>query len=170
MRSVGVLLLSLVALGAALQHFGYGASRPSLTVSVSAEQAQAERSLTLLDVWAQSLVPTILLQKSRAPAPRDPARATRLARRLRAGLLRAEGFEAELERDPALRTPNSIDVRALQDVAAAWGDWASALLQRPTLRWDRQARLIAGLEDRAVRLHQAAYALVDDSFKTNARR
>jgi hypothetical protein len=170
-RSVALLLASLAAIGIAVQQFGYGTA-PRSTVAArtapSAAQTQAERSLTLLDVWAQAIVPSMLLEHSRAQAvgAGEEHLAARLARRLRGQLLRAASFEADLAHDPGLRTSDSIDALVLHDAAAAWRAWASALLRLPAGRSRRTWARIAALEARAVRLHQTAYAVVDASFRT----
>ena len=70
----------IAALAVALRYYGDGGSRPPPKASVPAKQVQAERVVTLLDFWAQTLVPDILLQQSRAHALRvgDVANAVRL--------------------------------------------------------------------------------------------
>jgi hypothetical protein len=156
-RSVVLLLASLAIVGIAAGHFGYGSSSRS-RAAPSAAQTQAELSLRLLDVWAQSVVPSMLLEHSRV-------RAARLTRRLRLRLLRAESFETDLMHDRELNVGDSIDVRALQETASAWHDWASALLRLTGEPSRRSASRIAALEARAVRLHQAAYAVVDASLR-----
>ena len=170
MRRVGLLSLLLVAalaLAVVLGLDGHGRSRPSAVAAASIRQTEAERVLTLLDVWSQTLVPNIVLQQSRARALQvgNVSEAARLERRVRRGLRRAEGFEAVAAYDPALRN-SSVEVRALRVAAAAWGDWAAALLMRPTSssRHD-QAKHVAELEAKAIRLHQAAYAVVDASLR-----
>lgn len=168
MRSIWLLLLLIVALALALQGSGHDGSRPTQRHSYPAKQEQVERELTLLDVWAQTLVPGILLQHSQARALRvgDLTNAVRLERPVLRGLVKAEGFKAQVADDPTLRTSNSVDVRAVRAAADAWGDWATAVLLRPHSWRGNQARLIAGLEARAVELHQVAYAVVDASLKT----
>lgn len=157
----------IAALAVALRYHGDGGPHPPRKASVPVKEVQAERVLTLLDFWAQTLVPDILLQQSRAHSLRvgDVANAARLEHRIRRDLLQAEGFEAAATRDPALRNHNSVDARALRAAAAGWDDWVSALLGRATSQRHGRARHIAELEAKAVRLHQAAYAAVDASLK-----
>jgi hypothetical protein len=157
-RTVALLLASLVVVGIAVQRFGYGRAPRSHAATDSAAQTEAEHSLTLLDVWAQSVVPSMLIEHSRP-------RAARLTRRLRIRLRRAESFETDLMHDRELRAGDSIDARALQDAASAWHNWALALLRLTGEPSRRSASRIAALEARAVRLHQTAYAVVDASLR-----
>jgi hypothetical protein len=146
-----------------LQHRVPGGSPQA---AVSGRLEQASRALTLLDVWSQLLVPTVLLQHAQAHALRigDVGSATLLEGKIRHGLLQVEGFE-EAAHDGALRNPRSSDVRAIRAAAAAWHDWASALLWQQSFLTPSQRRHVAELEAKAMRLHQAAYAAIDASFR-----
>ncbi len=136
-------------------------------VPVSGRLERASRALTLLDVWSQLLVSNLLLQQAQAHAQRvgDVASATLLAGRVRRGLRQVEGFEIAAAKDGALGNLNSFDVQALRVAATAWRDWASALLRRPGFLMGEHGRQIAKLEAEAMRLHDAAYAAVDASFR-----
>jgi hypothetical protein len=167
MRSVGVLLLLIAGLALAVLDTGRHGPGPPRPAPVSPEQAEAERALTLLDVWSQSLVPSLPLEHARTRAIRSGAltHASALERRLRPALLRAQGFVEEIAHDPTLRGSESIDVQALRAAAVAWGDWASAALRQTSSPRDLQGPALRRLEQRAVRLHQSAYAIVDDSLR-----
>jgi hypothetical protein len=167
MRSVGVLVLLIAGLALALLDTGRNGPGPPRPAPVSPEQAEAERALTLLDVWSQSLVPSLPLERARARAIRSGrlAHAVALERRVRPALLRAEGFLEDIAHDPTLRSSDSIDAQALRAAAVAWGDWASAALTQTGSPRDPPAPPLRRLEERAVRLHQAAYAIVDDSLR-----
>jgi hypothetical protein len=127
--------------------------------------------LTLLDVWSQTLVPSILLQQSEAAAQRagDFSTASRLTREIRAGLDRVEGFDAEVVHDPVFRDRNPAEVVALRAAAAAWTQWASLLLGRVWVPAGERTRRLAALERSAIRLHQAAYFVIDASIRTALR-
>jgi hypothetical protein len=167
MRSVSVLVLLIAGLALALLDTGRHGPGPPRPAAVSPEQAEAERALTLLDVWSQSLVPSLPLEHARARAIRSRRlpHAAALERRLRPALLRAEGFLEDIAQDPTLRASESIDVQALRAAAVAWGDWASAALRPAGSPRELTAPVLRRLEDRAVRLHQSAYAIVDDSLR-----
>jgi hypothetical protein len=166
MRSVGVLLLAIAAVALALDAQPRAVRRPR-TQAISAADAPAERALTLLDVWSQSLVPSLPLERDRGRAirSREFARAASLERRMRPTLLRAEGFLSEMAHDPILRSSDSVDVEALRAAAAAWSAWASAVLSQAGSSRDLRALAIRRLEQEAVRLHQSAYAIVDASLR-----
>jgi hypothetical protein len=125
--------------------------------------------LTLLDVWAQSVVPGILLEHAEARALRvgHIFAAARLEQRVRAVLQQVESFQAEVEHDPALRRANSGDVRALRAASAAWAAWASAVLRQQSGRFRQAQLIVTTLEAHAVRLHQAASATVDSSLRAS---
>jgi hypothetical protein len=167
MRSVSVLVLLIAGLALALLDTSRQGPGPPRPAPVSPEQAEAERALTLLDVWSQSLVPSLPLEHARARAIRSGElnHAGALERRVRPALLRAEGFLEEIADDPTLRSSDSIDVQALRAAAVAWGDWASAALRQTSSPRDLPAPALTRLEERAVRLHQSAYAIVDDSLR-----
>jgi hypothetical protein len=171
MRSVGVLLLAIAAVALALDAEP-GAVRRPRTHAISTADAPAERVLTLLDVWSQSLVPSLPLERDRARAIRSGefARAASLARRMRPALVRAEGFLSEMAHDPILRSSDSVDVEALRAAAAAWGAWASALLRQTSFSRDPRTLEVRRLEQHAVRLHQSAYATVDQSLMARPAR
>jgi len=166
MRSVSVLFLLIAALALALLDTGRRSPSPPRPTPISPEQAEAERALTLLDVWSQSLVPSLPIEQARTRAIRSgkSAHAAALERRVRPALLRAEGFLEEIAADPTLRSSDSIDVQALRAAALAWGHWASAVLNEEGSPRNPLARAVMRLEKRAVRLHQSAYAIVDDSM------
>jgi hypothetical protein len=167
MRSVGVLVLLIAGLALALLDTGRRGPGPPRPALVSPEQAEAERALTLLDVWSQSLVPSLPLEHARALAIRSGrhVHAAALDRRVRPALLRAEGFLEDIARDPTLRSSDSIDVQALRAAAVAWADWAAAALTQTGSPRDLPAPALTRLEQRAVRLHQSAYAIVDGSLR-----
>jgi hypothetical protein len=167
MRSVSVLVLVIAGLALALLDTGTHGPGPPRPAPVSPEQAEAERALTLLDVWSQSLVPSLPLEHARARAIRsgEIMQAAALERRVRPVLLRAEGFLADIAHDPTLRSSDSIDVQALRAAAVAWGAWASATLRQTGSPRDLPTPGLRRLEERAVRLHQSAYAIVDDSLR-----
>jgi hypothetical protein len=169
-RSAGLLLVLLVAVGIGLWRFEQRGSRHHVAPSAFSQQERAERALTLLDVWAQSAVPAILLEHAEADALRAGHifAAALLEQRVRAVLPQVESFQRQVEHDPALRSVNSGDVRALRATSAAWRAWASAVLRQQSGGSRRQAQLIvSALEARAVRLHQAAYAAVDRSLRAS---
>jgi hypothetical protein len=149
MRRLGLVVLLSAAVALELELLGRDHHQPAAAPSPApAAQTQAEHGLTLLDYWTQELVPSILLQRARADALRDHslARAGRLERRMRAGLLRVRGFG-----------PAAVhEMRAVTETGAAWSEWAAALL-----RSSARPREVALLEAKAIRLHQAAYAVVD---------
>jgi hypothetical protein len=165
-RRLTPLLLVIAGLVAGLQPWGQTGPRPRSPL-VTPEQTQAERALTLLDVWSQTLVPTVLLQQAGARAHQvgDFAEAARLERQVRTGLMRIERFETEAARDPVLRNGNRHAVRALRASAAAWARWASLLLNPRGAGTPDRVRRTADLEGNAVRLHQAAYVAVDAYFR-----
>jgi hypothetical protein len=163
-----LLLVLVVALVVELAHYERGRSGPSDEGAlVSRKEAQAQRALTLLDFWSQGVVSNLLLQRSRAGALEagGDARAASLERRIRRGLIDIRDFAETAWRDPALRESGSAEVRALRAAGAAWSRYASELLKRPRSLHGRQARRIAALEANAVRLHQAAYDVVDASLR-----
>jgi hypothetical protein len=163
-RDVVLVLLVTVGLGVVLLH-RQGGQRSRANGSISVAEQHAERVLTLLDSWTQTLVPTILLQQSRAHALRvgNLSKAARLRPRIERGLVQAEGFESAAQ-DPTLRNDNAADLRALRAAGAAWAAWASACLGRSaSVRGDGAAHT-AQLEARAIRLHEAAYDAVDASL------
>jgi hypothetical protein len=163
-RNVVLVLLVTVGLGVALLD-RHGAPRSPANGSISVGEQHAERILTLLDVWTQTLVPTILLQQSRAHALRvgNLSRAARLGPRIERGLVQAEGFESAAQ-NPKLRDDNAAALRALRAAGAAWAAWASALLGQSASVRGNGAAHTAQLEARAIRLHQAAYDAVDASL------
>jgi hypothetical protein len=168
-RKVAPLLLLVgAAIVFGLQDRGPGGSRSALTTSVPSEQERAQAGLTLLDVWSQRLVPNMLLQQARARAvgAGDVAKAARLAGQIRRGLLEIERFASAAADDPILRDDDSVEGRAVRAAAAAWGEWASALLWRPAFRHVLWTRRVAARRARALRLQQAAYAVVDGLFRT----
>jgi hypothetical protein len=171
-RTVAVVLAVIVALVVALERSGSAGPTESRPAATSAEERVAERALTLLDVWAQTLVPSILMQQSRVLALRtgNLEAAARLTRRIRPRLLRAERFATQIARDPALQTAGSVDVHALHDAAVAWRDWAAAVLRAPARSSRHEAQSIARLQARAVGLHQSAYATVDESLRLSVSR
>jgi hypothetical protein len=167
-RSVGLLLVALVAVAIGVRQLDRGESHSHHPAHIPSRQEQAERALTLLDVWAQSVVPGILSEHSEARALRAGSlfAAARFEQRVRLVLTQAANFEPQVAHDALLHTLGSDDVRALHPVAAAWRAWAAALLRAQTRAPDRRARLvISKLEANAVRLHQAAYAAVDSSLR-----
>jgi hypothetical protein len=161
-------LLVVAAIAVGLVGRGRGGSRFARTGSVPSQEKRAEEGLTLLDVWSQTVVPYISLQQARAQAAHtgDVARAARLARQLGPGLLAIERFAPDAAEDPILRNDNSIEGRAVRAAGAAWGDWASALLWRPSSPRTMWTRQLAALRARAIRLQQDAYSAVDASFRT----
>ena len=169
MRRVALLLLLVVAaIAIGVKDRGRGGARFALTTSVPSTQERAQEGLRLLDVWSQRLVPDVLLEQARAQAVRagDVAKANRLARQIGRGLLEIERFAPDAVDDPVLRNDNSVEGRAVRAAAAAWDDWASALLWRPRLQYVAWTRRIAALQARAIRLQQDAYTAVDALFRT----
>lgn len=162
------MLLVVAAIVVGLQDRGTGGSRFAVTMSVPSMRERAQEGLRLLDVWSQRLVPDVLLQQARARAvcSGDVAKAARLARQIGRGLLEIERFAPDAVDDPVLRDDNSVEGRAVRATAAAWGDWASALLWRPHFQQVAWTRRIAALQARAIRLQQDAYTAVDALFRT----
>jgi hypothetical protein len=155
-RRLGLVIALSAALAIELGLLGRDHHHPVAGPDARAEQTPAERGLTLLDYWTQELVPSVLLQRALADALHEHrlARAARLERRMRRGLLRVRGF------GPAA----AHELPPVRDTGAAWSEWAAALL-RPSPR----ALDVARLERKAVRLHQAAYAAVDATILRAAR-
>jgi hypothetical protein len=169
-RSAGLLLVLLTAVGIGLWRLDDRGSPRHEPPAAFSQQERAERALTLLDVWAQSVVPAILLEHAEAHALQvgHIFAAAQLEQRMRAVLQQVEGFQADVEHDPALRKVNSGDVRAVRAASAAWVAWASAMLRPQSGRSPRQAQwTVTTLEAHAVRLHQAAYAAVDSSLRAS---
>jgi hypothetical protein len=167
-RSLGLLLVALVAVAIGVRQLDGGDVRAHQPAHIPSRQELAERALTLLDVWAQSVVPGILSAHSEARALRAGSlfAAARFEQRVRRVLAQAANFEPQLARDTILRTVDSNDARALSAAASAWHAWAAALLRAQAHAPDRRTQLvISKLEANAVRLHQAAYAAVDSSLR-----
>jgi hypothetical protein len=162
-----------VAIALELEHYQHGRShfpgKPPAARPAEQVQAQAQHALTLLDFWAQNVVPTVLLERARARALQvgDHIRAARLERRLRYDLVKVHAFGAMAARDPSLRHSNSAEARALRAAGIAWRVWATAMLKRARSTHRAQTRGVAELEANAVRLHQAAYAVVDASLRAS---
>jgi hypothetical protein len=169
-RRVGLLLLVTVAFALELEQLGAGRShsRTPSPAPVAAAQARAERALTLLDFWSQELVPDVLLQQGHVQALRagDVVAASRIERRLRPELARIRNLWADAARDPLLGGADSVETGALVAARDAWAEWAAALLAGPSVG----GRRLAALEQNAVRLHQAAYAIVDASLRAAVER
>ena len=163
-----LLLLVGAAIVVGVQDRGPGGSRLALATSVPSKQERAQEGLTLLDVWSQRLVANILLQQARAQAvgAGDVAKAARLARHIRRGLIEIERFAPDAAEDPILRDDDSVAGRAVRAAAAAWGEWASALLWQPAFPHVVWTRWVAARRARALRLQQAAYTAVDAVFRT----
>ena len=166
-RRAALLLVLTLDVALVAQQLLRAGSHPAPAVSESVQQRQAERALTLLDFWAQTVVPGINLEQSRARALQvgDVATAVRLKRRIRQRLLQAERFPLAAAHDPLLGNRDAASVRALRAAAAAWADWATAVLRHGASRASDQAHNLAALETKGVDLQQAAYAAVDTSLR-----
>lgn len=170
MRWIPPLLLVIVAVALGLHHRGPSSSPPPERSGPSAE-TQAARALTLLDVWSHTLVPDILEQQAwrRAVRNGNAVRALDLHRRMRRDLLRVRRFDADVAQDPVLMGGNRAETAAVRATATAWREWASALLNTGAAAAGYHRRLADALEAKAIRLHDAAYTLVDRSLRSALR-
>jgi hypothetical protein len=164
-RWVPALVLLIVAVALGLHYRAPSVTSNKRAVVPSAE-TQAERALTLLDVWSQTLGPDILYQRAwmRAERRGNAATAAVLERRLRRDLLRVRRFAADAAHNPGLIGRNRAEARALRATALAWSEWASILLSPTRTPAGYRLKVAAALEAKAIRLHLAAYAVADRSF------
>lgn len=171
-RRLALLLVLSALVALELEHYQRADEHaPARSSPAITDSERARRALTLLDFWAEQVVPGILLEHARAHAAgaAGRSRAAGLERRARRALLEVDGFGRMVAQDPALARSNSVTARAVRAAGGAWSAWARAVLDEKRSSRGRRARSLADMEAGAIRLHQAAYALVDRALAAGER-